>query len=255
MLSNVRRGIVFATLGSILALAGCAAGPSSDTLAPAASAPVSDSILVEELAFPLPPGQWREVYTHDIPGASPAAPQSFKVYASVTNGAIDRATVVWVQRKYSFPDKWRKFQGCLETSNPNVHHAVIRQNTGSANDPSTGTQVDCWHVRNFSLGRSGGAHPIVEALHLFAQREQLFLPATMVGARFAQKRLTDRRSYVEYLWTPDVLVPKAGSGVWLSSDWTSDAVRGDPGRSLVIRRLVRWAEEWRPAILNAGASG
>lgn len=252
MFTKCGRRIALATFGSLLALAGCAAGPSSETLAPSAAAPLTNVVQVEELAFPLPPGAWREVYTHNIPGTSPAAPQTFKVYASVTNGAIDRATVVWVQRKYSFPDKWRKFQGCLETSDPSVHHSVIKQNTGSPNDPSTGTKVDCWHVRNFSLGRSGGAHPIVEALHLFAQREGLFLPATMVGARFAQKRMTDRRSYVEYLWTPEVLIPKVGGGVWLQSDWTSDAVRSDAGRSIVVQRVVRWAEDWRSSILKAG---
>lgn len=254
MFLKLGNGIAGLALCAALAVAGCAAGPSSDTLAPAGSAPVSGVVQVEDLAFPLPPGEWRDVYTHNIPGSSPAAPQTFKVYASVTNGAIDRATVVWVQRKFSFREKWRKFQGCLETSNPNVHHAVITQNTGSLNDPSTGTRVDCWHVRSFSLGKAGGAHPIVEALHLFAQREGLFLPATMVGARFAQKRMTDRRSYVEYLWTPEVLVPKVGGGVWLPADWSSDAVQGDPARSLVVQRLVRWAEDWRPSILNAGAS-
>ena len=249
----------FAFIGSAMAslalLAGCAAGPTADTLASANAAPVSGTTVVEELSFPLLPGDWREVYTHNVPGSSPAAPQTFKVLASVTNGTVDRATIVWVQRKYSFPDKWRKFQGCLETSDPNVHHAVVSRNTGDFDAPSTGTEVDCWHVRNFSLGRSGGAHPIVEALHLYAQREGLFLPATMIGARFAQKRLEDRRSYVEYLWTPEVLIPKVGGGVWLPGDWTSTVVASDPGRQLVVDRLISWAKDWRTSILtSAGTS-
>ena len=218
------------------------------------SAPVGNSVVVEELSFPMPPGDWRLAASYDQSGSSPNAPQTFRAFVSRSGKTIDRVAVVWVQRKYTYVEKWRQYQSCLTKGDEGVHHAVVTQNTGDANSPSTTTKVDCWHVRTFSLGTSGGAHPLVQGLRDYADANGLFLSPAMVGARFAQKRMVDRRSYVEYLWTPDILVPRYDGGIWGLEDWSSQAVAGDPARRTAVQGIVRWAEEWRPRILSAGSS-
>lgn len=237
---------------ALCAVQACAPSPTAETLAPQTATPVSGAVTLEELTFPLPGGEWREVYTHNIPGRSPSAPQVFKVYASVSGSVIDRAAIFWVQRKKTHKNLWRQYQSCLTTSAPQVHHAVVRQNEGG-DSPTNNPALDCWHVRTLSMGRAGGAHPVIEALHVYAEREGLIMPAAMLGARFAQKRMTDRREYAEYLWNPDILAPVPGK-IWTAADWTQDAVAADPARKIAIERITRWGEAWRPRLLGGGAS-
>ena len=234
------------------ALQACAPAPSAKTLAPTSATPVSGAVEVEGLTFPLPGGEWREVYSHKIPGRSPNAPQSFQVYASISGNVIDRAAIFWVQRKFSYTNKWRQYQSCLTTGDANVHFSEVRLNEGGA-EPTTDPKLDCWHVRTLSMGRAGGAHPVIEALHVYAEREGLVMPATMIGARFAQKRLSDRREYAEYLWNPDVLSPNPGK-VWTPADWSRAATAADPARKIVTDRITRWGKAWRPSLLRAGIS-
>lgn len=237
---------------ALTVLQACAPAPSAKTLAPVTAVPVSGAVTVEDLSFPLPGGEWREVYTHEIPGRSPNAPQLFKVYASVSGSVIDRAAIVWVQRKFTYTDKWRQYQSCLTTNDQNVHFSEVSLNEGGTT-PTTNPKLDCWHVRTLSMGRAGGAHPAIEALHVYAEREGLVMPTAMIGARFAQKRIPDRREYAEYLWNPDVLAPNP-SGIWGPADWTQNAVANDPARQIVIERITRWGKAWRPGLLRAGLS-
>lgn len=237
---------------ALAALQACAPAPTAETIAPTSAPRVSDAISMDDLRFPLPGGEWREVYTHKIPGQSPSAPQTFKVYASVSGSVIDRVSIFWVQRKSTYKDLWRQYQSCLTTAEPEVHHAVVTHNEGGPN-PTRNPRLDCWHVRTLSMGRAGGAHPVIEALHVFAQREGLIMPATMVGARFAQKRLSDRREYAEYLWNPDVLSPNPGN-IWTPGDWTAEAAKADPARKIVVDRIKRWGEAWRANLLSNNLS-
>lgn len=230
-------------------LAGCvSSGSNVGRVGQVADATVAGTVRVEGLNFPLPDGQWNEVQTYTVPGTSPRAPQTFTVYASVNDGVIDRAAVFWVQYKTTHQERWRRYQGCLDDSDAGVLHAVITRNTGSE-EPSEGTAIDCWHIRSFSLGRSGSAHPTIEALQLFADREGLYLPVTMLSVRFAQKREVDRRDYADYLYNPDVLLPRPGGGPWRPEEWSAEAVAAEPAQAIVIDRLRAWAETWRPRLL------
>jgi hypothetical protein len=236
----------------VCTLQACAPPQTAENLAPKASTPVSGAVVLEDLTFPLPGGEWREVYTHSIPGSSPNAPQTFKVYASVSGAMIDRAAIFWVQRKFSVTNKWRQYQSCLTTKDSDVHYSEIILNEGS-NTPSVDPKLDCWHVRALSTGRAGGAHPVIEALHLYAAREGLVMPAVMIGAKFAQKRIGDRRDYAEYLWNLDVLSPNQAK-IWRPTDWTQSAVATDPARRIAVERITRWAKDWRKHLLSGGSS-
>ena len=240
--------IALAVIGTML---GACAQPEVGSLdAP----PVSGAVEVDGLSFPLPTGDWQLAASYNQPGASPNAPQAFRAYVSRSDKLIDRVAIVWVQRKSTFKNLWRKYQSCLTEGDPGVHHAVVTTNTGDFDNPSTDTAIDCWHVRTFSLGTQGGAHPIVEGLRAYADSNGLFLSPAMVGARFAQKRQADRRSYVEYLWTPDILVPRFDNGIWGLDDWSPEAVAADPARTIAVKGLVDWATTWRPRILGSGAA-
>lgn len=245
------RNTLFA-LATVALVSACAPAPSIEALQAENTPPVTGATTLEGLDFPLPPGEWREVYEFTKPGVAPHAPQRFKVLASVSNGVVDRAAIVYVMRKSRFKNLWRSFQGCFEEGGPNVHHVEIAANEGGST-PTPDPRLDCWHVRSVSMGRAGGAHEAIEALHLFAQRERAYMPAVMVGARFVQKRQFDRRDYVEYLWNPDVLAPKL-DGVWTPEDWRADAVSQSAAKRITVDRLIAWAKEWRPSLLGGGSS-
>lgn len=236
-----------------LGLFACAPAPDASTMPALGSNVASGSVTVEEVSFPLPDGDWNRIWTHRIPGTSPSAPQTFEILVSVQDNVIDRAAVMWVQYKTRVPDRWRRYQGCLEAGDEGVLHSVVRVNTGS-DQPSTGTEIDCWHVRAFSLGRQGSPHPVIEALQAFADREGFYLPVTMLSVRFAQRPRTDRRSYADYLWNADLLLPKPDGGIWLPEEWYADRVAESPAMQLVVRRLAEWGAAWRGRLLPGGGT-
>lgn len=246
MMRLIKSGVIIA-LGA--ALAACASGPRAEDLPPLGVELASNAATVGDLAFPLPPGEWNRVWTYDVAGTGRRqAPQTFRVYASVNEGVIDRAAVFWVQRKSTFVDRWRRYQGCLTTADAGVLHAVVTTNTGGS-EPSTNTAIDCWHVRVFSMGRAGSVHPTTAALQALADREGLYLPVTMLSVRFAQKREVESRDYADYLYNADFLSPEPTGAPWLPGDWTAEAVAASPARRLVVDRLIGWGEAWRPRLL------
>lgn len=233
-------------------LAACAAGPRVEDLPPLGGETESGVATVDGLSFPLPPGQWNRVWTYTVAGSGPRqAPQIFRIYASVNQGVIDRAAVFWVQRKRTFVDRWRQYQGCLTEADPGVLHAVVRTNTGGP-EPSTNVDIDCWHLRAFSMGRSGSVHPTVAALQAFADRDGLYLPVTMLSVRFAQKRQTESRDYADYFFNTDFIAPNPAGAPWSPADWSAEAVAADPARRLVVDRLIGWGGRWRPSLLSQG---
>lgn len=198
--------------------------------------------------FALPPGQWVLVSSRqENSGVSHAAEQNFSLLASVTNNVIDRVVITWVQRKYNarWKNHWTRYPSCLTDDAPQVLYSVVRENTGPEHDWVTGTAIDCWHLRSFSLGRTGSELDLMEDLHNFAAANSLYLPVAMLGARFAQKPLSDRRDYIEYLWNPDMLLAKPDGSPWLPADWYQDAVTADPARKAVVEGLKQWGIRWR----------
>ncbi len=196
--------------------------------------------------FQLPPGEWRVVDERTVNRGGPhSARQTFTVLASTAGKTIDRVAVLWVQYKTRYIERWSRYQGCNTTDRPNVYHAVVRANTGDVSSFGPGTKVDCWHVRAFSLGTSGDPHFTVRALWDYAKANGLYLPAVLVGARFAQKPEIDRRDYAEFLWNPDLIAPRPGGAPWRPEDFNAAAVRADPARKAAMDGLVAWAEDWR----------
>ena len=240
-------------VASALALAGCqssgssSGGSTAERTAPSAAPKIVRAIYEDNgRSFALPPGDWRLIDRTTInEPVNHSAPQTFSVLASVTDKVIDRVAVVWVQRKYRYKNRWSQYKGCLTTRDSAVYHSVVKANTGSDSEFRDGLKVDCWHARALSLGTKGEVHPFVRELRAYARANGLYLPAVMVGARFAQKPLFDRRDYVEIMWNPDLLAPSSAGKPWTVADWQASAVKADPAKKAVMDGIVTWGTDWR----------
>lgn len=237
----------------LLAATGCqttsdSGAPAATSGAQPAAAPQAfrGSYTSHDRVFALPPGEWRLVKTRtDTTNSDHAAPETFSVLVSVTGQVIDRVAVVYVQRKYRYQDRWSQYKGCLTTENPRVYSAEVRENTGDRYNFTSNTRVDCWHVRSFSMGLKGDAHWTVEALNAYAKANGLYLAPTMVGARFAQKPLYDRRDYVEFLWNADLLLGAPDGKPWPPEAFLRETVKSDPAKTAVMEGVKAWAADWR----------
>jgi hypothetical protein len=109
---------------------------------------------------------------------------------------------------------------------------------------------DCWHVRTVSFGLSGDPHWINKALNLYATKLNLFAPAEMVGVRFV-RHMDSELLQVDYLWNPDLLMPRPDGEVWTTKDWTNAAIAADPRKKLIMDWIRKWAEDWHPRIERA----
>ena len=56
---------------------------------------------------------------------------------------------------------------------------------------------------------------------------------------------------VDYLWNPDLLMPRADGQVWSANDWTNASVATDPRKKLIMDWIRKWAEDWHPRIERA----
>lgn len=206
-------------------------------LAPMAAngAPVEDYASFESVRVPLPPGQWEVVDSITIPNPGFANfPIRQQILVSRSGKVIDRAVRIWVQRKKQLSDYFTPSGFCADDG---YFHAEVADNSGDA--------LDCWHVRPMSLGQQGEVEPGNALLAKYAKDKGLFLPVVMLGARFVRKPNNDLRYYVEYLWTPDLLLPaNTKAKLWTPADWTVDTVKADPAKAAVIQSIIDWATDW-----------
>lgn len=191
------------------------------------------------VTVPLPPGKWEVVDTVTIknPGY-PNFPIKQAVLASRSGNVVDRVTRIWVQQKLRSADWFNAYHPCDADG---YFFSVVKENTGKT--------LDCWHVREVSLGLDGSPEAGTLALTDYGKSNGLFVPVVMIGARFARLQDPRQRFYVEYLWTPDLLVAAdTENHVWLPDDWTSDAVKSDPRKTALVETIIAWAKDWRERI-------
>jgi hypothetical protein len=189
----------------------------------------------DSVRVPLPPGQWEEVDSITIPNARfPDFPIRQQILVSRSGKVIDRVVRIWVQRKKQLANYFTPSGLCEDEG---YLHSVIEDNSGNA--------LDCWHVRPMSVGQKGEVEPGNALLAKFGTVNGLFVPVVMLGARFVRKPSNDLRYYVEYLWTPDLLLPAhTPAKVWTPADWTIETVQADPAKAAVIQPIIDWATDW-----------
>jgi len=208
--------------------------------APAAAGPtVEGNTSFQSVRVPLPPGSWEIVDSVTIPNPRfPNFPIGQQILVSRTGKVIDRVVRITVQKKKQLQDYFTPFRPCAADG---YYFSEVTDNSGNA--------LDCWHARPVSLGLDGDAEPGNLLLAKYGKANGLFVPVVMVGARYARLAANDTRYTVEYLWTPDLLLPApAATKVWMPKDWTAEAVAADPSKAAVIASLIAWAKDWRAKI-------
>jgi hypothetical protein len=189
----------------------------------------------DAVRVPLPPGSWEEVDSLAIPNPRfPDFPIRQQILVSRSGKVIDRVVRIWVQRKKQIANYFTASSLCEDEG---YFHAVVEENSGDT--------LDCWHIRPMSLGQKGEVEPGNALLAKYGKESGLFVPVVMLGARFVRKPSNDLRYYVEYLWTPDLLLPaNTAAKVWVPTDWTLETVQADPAKAAVIQPIIDWAADW-----------
>ena len=202
---------------------------------PACAGGVQNRESFQSVSVPLPPGQWEVVDTVTIPNTRfPNFPITQEILISRSGKVVDRVVRIWVQRKKRLEDWFDPYHPCDADG---YFHSEVEANTGN--------ELDCWHVRALSLGLADDPEPGNKLLAEFGRRNGLFVPVVMLGARFVRYHDASTRYYVEYLWTPDLLIPaNTTAKVWTPADWTGDAVKQDAGKQAVVTAIVDLAKEW-----------
>ncbi|GAB2174853.1 hypothetical protein [Dongia sp. agr-C8] len=202
---------------------------------PAANATtVEDFESFKSVRVPLPPGQWEVIDSIVIPNPRyPNFPMYQEILVSRAGKTIDRVVRIWVQIKKRQEDWFTPFRLCEDDG---YFDSVVKENSGS--------RLDCWHLRPLSLGLAGDVEPGNAAIAKYGKQHGLFVPVVMLGARFARLLNSNQRYSVEYLWTPDLLLPaNTPAKVWTPADWTTKAME-EPAKRAVIDALDGWAYDW-----------
>lgn len=229
-----------AALVACLTVAACQSssdGP-SQTSSGGAAATIVGSYSVEGVRIPLPDGEWKLVDT-----ASGNATRSMErdrvILVSETAGAVDRVVVI----SHFYNRLQIGFMPSPVCDTPNAFHRIDRGN-------SRGRPQACWVVAPVSLGVSGDAPERNGLLRSYADRRDLYLPVTTLGARFhsADSKVSVD---VDYLWASDLLLPHPDGDVWLPDDWATARVEADPAKTAVLDQIVTWAAEWEPRLMPA----
>ncbi len=202
----------------------------------AVAAPGQPQTAIGRFQVPLPPGEWKEVFSgsNDLSGGT----SNRKILVETSGDVIDRVILVY-HIEIGRRDYFKPRQSCR-------HEDYFFQTTTVSEE----AKEDCWHVRNVSMGLSGDPHWINKALDLYAKKLDLFAPAVLVGARFIRHRNSELLQ-VDYLWNPDALLPRDDGRVWALDDWSNPAIARDPRKQLVMDEIRRWAQDWHPRMEGA----
>lgn len=236
---TARRRSTMAGLALII-LSMATACETSRTTSPTAggtvAAPGQPRTTIGRFQVPLPPGEWKEAYSgsNDLSGGT----ANRKILVGVSGDVIDRIILVY-HIEIGRRDYFKPRESCR-------HEDYYFQTTTISEE----AMEDCWHVRNVSMGLKGDPHWINKALDLYAKNLDLFAPAVWVGTRFVRHKDSELLQ-VDYLWNPDVLLPRDDGRVWAVEDWSNAAIAGDPGRKVVMDQIRRWGQDWHPRIARA----
>jgi len=233
-------GVAYRAAALVVCLAAAACQSSSDDGAPTAAggpaATVVGSYTVEGVRVPLPDGEWK-VVDAESGNVTRSMERDQVILVSETAGAVDRVVVI----SHFYNRLQIGFMPSPVCDTPDAFHRIDRGNV-------RGRPQACWVVAPVSLGLSGNAPERNEILRSYADRRDLYLPVTTLGARFhsADSKVSVD---VDYLWASDLLLPHPDGDVWLPGDWAAARVGTDPAKTAVMDQIVTWAAEWEPRLM------
>lgn len=218
-------------------LAGCETPRTFSSAGPKTVAvPGQQQTTISRFQVPLPPGDWREAYSGSKDLSRGTSYR--KILVEVSGDVMDRVILIY-QIEIGRRDYFKPRKSCR-------HEEYFFQTT----TVSEKAMEDCWHVRNVSMGLKGDPHWINKALDLYARKMDLFAPAVWVGTRFIRHKDSDLLQ-VDYLWNPEVLLPRSDGRVWAVEDWSNSPIAGDPRRKIVMDEIRRWGQDWHPRMEQA----
>lgn len=222
----------------VLSVSSACESPRGATSAPASpiAAPAQPTTAIGPIQVPLPPGDWKEAFSGSKDLSRGTSYR--KILVSVSGDVIDRLILIYFL-EIGRRDYFKPRANCR-------HEDYFFQTTTVSEE----AMEDCWHVRSVSMGLKGDPHWINKALDLYAKKLKLFAPAVWVGPRFVRHKDSELLQ-VDYLWNPDVLLPRGDGRVWATEDWANAAIAVDPRRKLVREELRRWARDWHPRMERA----
>lgn len=198
------------------------------------------SVLVGGMNILLPEGEWLVYYTFEKEDAKSLTSKLGLVL--ISGKAVKQSAYFRVSRSKT-GSGFKSYEQCAQ---PYYFYSETATN-------QIGGAQDCWHVAVETLAPDK-ASDRQTALQAFAKSGNLFLPLALTGPSF-HKANKDMLLQASYGWTPDLIVkaPRE-SKVWRFQDWTAEAVAKDPRKKVVMNKLKRWGEEWRPHIDDTFAS-
>jgi uncharacterized lipoprotein YbaY len=235
-----------AVMLAVASLAACAPGAGDARPEPRAAAvqktpaaadtTVEGAIVVSRFEVPLPPGAWQVVYSaaEEVPVGRAWRTILIKTYGI----AIHQAVLIY-HVEIGFRQVFNPREACRHES----YFFTVADEGGKG-------VGECRHVRAVSLGLGGAPGVVNQVFAALGERLGYFSPVTMIGSRYIRYKGPEQLQ-VDYLWTPDVLVPPPANTVWRPEDWSNDAVRRDARKLIVMRSLQRWNDDWYPKMTAA----
>ena len=234
-------------IGLIAALAasGCQSGP--DQQAAGAAAPsrsaagettstVEGSFTADRFQVPLPPGRWQVAYSQE---EKLDAGRAWRHVLVKVHGSVVYQAVLIYRSELDGGQRYRPREACRYEGYFYSAETEIGRGAG-----------DCRQVRAVSFGLAGPPNPVSLVFQAIRDKYQYFAPAAMLGSRHIRFAGRDQLQ-VDYLWTPELLLPPEAGSVWRAQDWSNEAVRQDGRKLAIMKNLQRWSDDWHPRVVSA----
>jgi len=240
LLTKLRRTHRILVFGTTLLLGFFLAGLCVPAVALEAGQKASSPVQLGGMSIPLPDGEWSVYYAVENEDAKF---QTSKLGLVLISGTAIKQFVYLRVLRSKTGGGFRAYGQCTQ---PYFFYGETAVNQTS------GAQ-DCWNVAVETLAPDKPSDR-QKALLEFAKSHNLFLPLATIGPRF-HKASADVLLQASFGWTPDLII-KAPSDtkVWKFQDWTAEAVAKDLRKKVIMNKMKRWGEEWRPHIEDAFAS-
>lgn len=236
--------VVIGLIGA-LAVSSCQSGPDQPAAGAAtASRPaagettstVEGSFTAGHFQVPLPPGRWQVAYSQE---EKLEAGRAWRYVLIKEQESVVYQSVLIYRSELEGGRRYRPREACRYEGYFSSAETQIGLGAG-----------DCRQVRVVSFGLAGPPNPVSLVFQAIRDKYQYFAPAAMLGSRHIRFAGRDQLQ-VDYLWTPELLLPPEAGGVWRVQDWSNEAVRQDSRKLAIMKNLQRWSEEWHPRVVSA----
>lgn len=194
-----------------------------------------DVTIPGDRVVPLPPGEWIAVGVRNGVGKKAQWPWREVVLAQVRGKVITRMVMLNTDESV----KWKGYKPYKTCTNERNFSSSVITN-------AHGGDQNCWYVGAWCTRKTDDESNNFyrKSLNDLARRDGLYQPAALIGYRTV---MADEKSRFKYTITvnSDMILPATTEkGMWISDDWTGDAVNNDPLRKAVMEALTKQGQVW-----------